>query len=352
MSETLAARDFILDFLRREIIGPSPLPPDVQENGEEILRPQDSPRQRYGAGALFPMKALAPTQDETAEDEQGDHNAASPDSSDILGGPTESDSLGGRDTRPETDDGVNLSNQYLPSAMGLSALVDVPETLRVEISAATYRQGDAPVPPGARPRKGKSWFRQPFTRTIEFRASQLLGSGNKSLERPVVSAEGKPSLVLHALSRPHGRSDRSRLITFTLINRLQVENQAPRNTDCFFQCEFRVLSPDGQACFLSYPERAGSKDDPEELSLQLLHLHKQSFAVGHGCSAEWDEPVDGRTALVRTEVLPVYEVPIKFCSGETRAAFLSRSTGGTRNRDNTNKNHPVHPALARYAAGT
>ena len=61
MSETLATRDFILDFLRKELIGPSPLPPNVQPDGEEILRPQDPPRQRYSAGVLFPMKSRVPS---------------------------------------------------------------------------------------------------------------------------------------------------------------------------------------------------------------------------------------------------------------------------------------------------
>ena len=58
MSETLRARDFIVDFLRRELVGPSPGHPAVQIDGEEILRPQDPPRQRYGAGIPTARRAL------------------------------------------------------------------------------------------------------------------------------------------------------------------------------------------------------------------------------------------------------------------------------------------------------
>ena len=47
-------RDKIIDFLRAELIGPDPIPPDVQDNGEEILI-TDPPRLRYGAGVLFPQ---------------------------------------------------------------------------------------------------------------------------------------------------------------------------------------------------------------------------------------------------------------------------------------------------------
>ncbi len=60
MSETLKARDFIVDFLRKKLVGPSPGHPAVQINGEEILRPQDPPRQRYGAGIL-PMPSKSRT---------------------------------------------------------------------------------------------------------------------------------------------------------------------------------------------------------------------------------------------------------------------------------------------------
>ena len=54
MNEALRAREFIVDFLRKEIVGPSSGYPAVQTNREEILRAQDPPRQRYGAGILFP----------------------------------------------------------------------------------------------------------------------------------------------------------------------------------------------------------------------------------------------------------------------------------------------------------
>ena len=307
MNETLAARDFILDFLRKELVGPSPLPPNVQSNGEEILRPQDPPRQRYGAGVLFPLRSQVPSHDETAEDEESSTDADSPESAGILENPIDTDSQGGSDSTPETDREVNLANQFLPSAMGLSALVDVPDRLRVEVSAATYRQDDTHQSEGGRSGR-KPWLRQPVKHTIEFQATELLGNRNTSLEKPVVEVDGKPALVLHVISRPSERSDRARLITFTLINRLQSENQAPRNSDCFFQCGFGVSDADGQGCFLSYRERPNYTGDAEELSLQLLHLHRQTFAVGHGCAAEWDEPTDGRTTVVRTEVLPTYEV--------------------------------------------
>ncbi len=191
--------------------------------------------------------------------------------------------------------------------MGLSALVELPGKLQVEITAATYQQGDAPKSEGGRAGR-KPWLRQPIRQTVDFHEGELMGDGNVSLEKPVVTVDHEPVLVLHVISRPTKLSAKTRLITFTLVNRQQSENQAPRNVDCFFQCGFQITAADGDRCFLSYPERPNHPGDLEELSLQLLHLHRRTFAVGHGCAAEWEEPIEDRTALVRTEVLPVHEV--------------------------------------------
>ena len=276
MSDTIAARDFILDFLREELIGPSPRPLDVQENGEEILRPQDPPRQRYGAGVLFPVRAYVSTHEQTGEDEANIGEADSPEPAGVLDNSASSHSESTFvDTTPETEQELNLANQYLPSAMGISALVEVPDVLRVDINAATYAQGFAKHSENQR-QDHKSWLRQPIRYSIEFTASELLGRGNVRMEKPVVERDGKSALTLHVVSRPHHQSEDKRLMTFTLINRLISDQFTPGSTDCFFQCAFAVSGSEGESCFLPYPEPPVYKGDHEELSLQLLHLHKQT----------------------------------------------------------------------------
>ena len=49
-------RDRIVEFLRRELVGPDPVDGYRQPNGEEILI-TEPPRNRYGAGILFPQAA-------------------------------------------------------------------------------------------------------------------------------------------------------------------------------------------------------------------------------------------------------------------------------------------------------
>ena len=199
--------------------------------------------------------------------------------------------------------------------MGVSTLLAVPDRLSVRVSAGLYTQQDyrwkshdvsaAPVP-GRR-----AWFRRQVDEHLELTAEELLGEGVVSFERSVFETDSGPALTLHVLSRPHGKSETdggTRLVTFTLINRRQSDTQAPTNQDCFFQCGFHVGEVDGPACFLSYPERPHDPTDPEELSLRLLHRHRPTFAIGHGCAADWADPAGGRTAQVRTETLPGFEV--------------------------------------------
>lgn len=319
MSETLRARDFIVDFLRKELVGPSPGHPAVQIDGEEILRPQDPPRQRYGAGILFPMKAQVISQDETAEGEDVTGDAESPEQDEIVasqdGSETVPVEISPGETPPETDRDVTLANEFLPSAMGLSALVEVPERLLVNVSVGVYENEELKWET-RRDKEGreyfpKAWWRRAIDRSVDLTSAELLGSVSAIVEKPVLEENGKPALVLHVVSRPHPQSEQSggtRLITFTLVNRRLRQNKAPDNSDCFFQCGFSVRDADGKLPFLAYPERSRDPEDPDELSLQLLYLHRQTFAIGHGCAPEWNEPSNGRTARIRTEVLPTYDL--------------------------------------------
>ncbi|MCW5749625.1 MAG: helicase [Alphaproteobacteria bacterium] len=318
MSEALAARAFIVDFLRKELVGPSPSYPAVQIDGQEILRPQDPPRQRYGAGILFPMRSQTLRQDETAEGEEVSGDAESPDPDAIVETPLADEAdveVVPGENPPDTDRDVTLANEFLPSAMGLTALVEVPDQLRIDVSASVYRheelEWEKRKDKDGNEFSPKAWWRRPADRSIDLMSDELLGTETVVFERPVVEENERPVLALHVVSRPFPQSAnpaRTRLVTFTLVNRRVSESKAPDNSACFFQCGFAIREPNGRACFLGYPERPRDAKDDEELSLQLLYIHRKTFAVGHGCAAEWNEPEGDLTTLIRTEVLPTYEV--------------------------------------------
>lgn len=318
MNETRAVREYVVDFLHREIVGPSPGYPAVQINGEEILRPQDPPRQRYGAGILFPSRAKLFSQEETGTAEDAEGDAASPDTDEILDD-TESNGIEGAvgtvEIPPETESEVTLANEFLPSAMGISALVELSDCLRVEVKAASYDHEELHWET-RRDKDGrqyfpKAWWRRPISCQVDLAAGELLGDKTVTVRKPLLDDDGHTTLMLHVVSRAHvgsARPARTRLLTLTLINCRTSESRAPANQECFFQCGFSVGSANEEAKFLPYPERLGADEDKEELSLQLLYLHRRTFAVGHGCAAEWDPPLDGRVTRIRTEVLPTYEL--------------------------------------------
>ena len=333
MPDHVAVRDFLVDHLRRELVGPStgyptadfdgedllrvqhPPPgyPALQLNGEEILRIQDPPRQRYAAGVLFPARSGLSQHDAVARDEDVPPNAQSPEGDRIL---DQSDTASIRsssiDEAADTDHEVTLANQYLPSAMGLSALLDVPPCLKVDISAAVYRKqplASPPKPNGSGQSAPLAWFRVPIASTICLPSGKLLLARTVRLEEPVWVEDGHTVLALHVTSRPYSSGPATRrLVTFALINRRRTEGKTPRNSECFFQCSFSVRGGTREPCFLSYPERPSDLEDPEERSLRLLYRHRRVFAVAHGCAPEWTEDADGTAIEIRTEVIPAYEI--------------------------------------------
>ena len=122
-------RSEIISFLRRELIGPDPGYPAQQLDREEILRPQDPPRLRYSAGVLFPPKAaVALAENATEKETEAEASGVS------EGNEIENEESGLGDKRAdargegevETEQEVNRANEYLPSALGISALVALP----------------------------------------------------------------------------------------------------------------------------------------------------------------------------------------------------------------------------------
>ena len=315
ISSAREVRDYIIEALRRELIGPAPGYPLVQLNGEEILRPQDPPRYRYGAGILFPsgvtFAAAIDAKEEAVDIEEAE--TVGPDGvageADEASGSdqTEIEAVIGEDKTAETDVEVDPTSTFLPSTMGLSFLAEVTGGLVVETSWGTYHKEPVHGYPSYR-RDGSTpelWFRTPGSSSIVLSRQELTTSDRiVRLPRMKLSSEGcEGRLELDVVSRP--RSNGTRLITLTLVNSAKALQGT--NERCFFQCELRV-SPGPGTTVLAYPGRPLSLQDEEERSLALLYRHRPIYAVGHGCSANW--VVEDETVMrLGTETLPVFEQP-------------------------------------------
>ena len=97
-------------------------------------------------------------------------------------------------------------------------------------------------------------------------------------------------------------------MTVALINCHEPATGRADNSKCFFQVELRLRADDHSAPFLEYPDREGESLDPEEDSLRLLYRHRKTYAVGHGCAADWHEVDEGRADMVQSDIIPSYEI--------------------------------------------
>lgn len=313
---SIETRSDIMDFLFRELIGPDPGLPAQQLIQEEILRPQDPPRLRYSAGVLFPPKSSVSVAETATEGETETQLSDLSESGDLQDdehgvGDNRADSRGEGEVSTEQE--VNRANEYLPSALGISAFVRVPDALDVNVFAGFYTKEILPGL-GRTDSHGNwqpHWFRHQIKSSVTILRSELLSRTRFVKQYPVRYQDVDTALYLHVFSRPHlgkRRSENERIITFTLLNNNHSNAQRPRDEDCFFQCALQVEASSGEDCFLEYPDRVDLVQSTEEESSQLLFSHVKTFAVGHGCAANWSTSNETSATRIASESLPAHEI--------------------------------------------
>jgi hypothetical protein len=308
-------RNEILDFIKKELIGPDPIYPHIQSNGEEIIFPI-SPRQRYGAGILFPSPdkngdgAIYSSSDLTTETEEEVLKTNKEDwdeESFQMLSENNSSSIVADDFEEE----IGLANNFLPSAIGFSCFSKIPEDgFTITIQAGVYEVKDYQEPKfNGTLNSRKAYYRSSFDQVLEVEASQVPLTTGKSKQFNLKDPTGKNiDLVLNLRNRSHGsESDNSiHLLTFTLINKHKGAKDNIRNEDCFFQTSFTVRA--NEKCFCPYRSAGSKTDQDDEKSNQLLFRKKKTFAVGHGCSPGWIDNDSDNVDSIRTETVPSYEI--------------------------------------------
>lgn len=255
MSNQLAREDFV-DYLRLQLIGPC--------GGEsEILN--EPPGQRYLMGLLYPQSSSA---DEVFEDDLIDENP----------------SQGGTD---DTEDPIALATQRMPSSVGISFVVTNGTTVSTAVSAARYEKS------------GKSYSR-----------NQLGNSAGLVQSTPQAKGIVKRTRVLDDCAevvevwRPF-REDW--IVTIALVNILQSTGKQFDNEDLLCQVSLSCTANGGN--FKPYPTADRSPKDPEDEEQALLYQHLPTYAIGHGCSAEWIEGSSESVGSVHAEFMPTEVIP-------------------------------------------
>ncbi|MFF5635065.1 helicase-related protein [Streptomyces sp. NPDC012825] len=318
-SEHYRVRDEeILVGLRRELLGPSP---DAEPDDRDEVLARDAPIDRYLAGILYPRPASAAARERRSEDEQEQNglDRAAVDSR-------------ARDEAPDTTDETGAGSRR-PSSMGLTFAVDpaISDTIVIRARAAVYEATDAdgrPVP--ARRAEARTTSDQQ-----EYWRRRVLELPEVRVDVTTPDSDWRKDLdhrsALRVNVRRPNRNTGTVAVTVTLVNTQRVGEHDLQDASSLFQCGLTVRAADGSSAFVERPAPAASHD-PEVATGRLLHRHVPTFAVGHGCAAEWDwtpppigmtDSVPAGVSEVRSEFVPTVEVLLTDSNPEIDSSALS-----------------------------
>ncbi|MFJ9346855.1 helicase-related protein [Streptomyces sp. NPDC101237] len=319
-SEHYRVRDEeLLVGLRRELLGPAPDAPPTDR--DEVLT-QDAPVDRYLAGVLYPRPANAAAEQRIREDE------AEHDGLDIA-------AQRSRDNVEEsgTAQEVGVAGARRPSSMGLTFAVapNISDTIVISARGAVYEPTDAegkPIPARRAESRTTSDQREQWRRKQLSLPDTSVDVNTPHPDKRFPLADGA---ALRVNVRRRDPITGTVTITVTLVNTHQVGERELQDAFCLFQCGLAVRASNGSTAFVDRPASAASHD-PEVATSRLLHRHAPTFAIGHGCAAEWDwtpppigmtDTVPAAVTEVRSEFVPSVEVLLTDSNPEIDSSALS-----------------------------
>ncbi|MQY15797.1 hypothetical protein SRB5_59880 [Streptomyces sp. RB5] len=309
----------ILVGLRRELLGPEP---DAEPEDRDEVLSQDAPIDRYPTGVLYPRPAGAQAAARLREDD-AEHEGL-----DVAPVRTRDDI-----EESGTAQELGVASARRPSSMGLTFAVDpaISGEITVVARAAVYRPTDAEgrlVP--ARRAEARTTLDQQehWRREVLVLPETTLDVATPDPNVRVDLAEG---VALRANVRPPDPAGGTVAVTVTLVNTHKVGERELQDAFSLFQCGLVVRAANGATAFVERPA-PDTADDLDVGTSRLLHRHAPTFAVGHGCAAEWDwtpAPIgmtDARRAgvtEVRSAFVPSVEVLLTDSNPDIDSSSLS-----------------------------
>ncbi|WEG18936.1 helicase-related protein [Alkalihalophilus pseudofirmus] len=331
-------RDELIDKIKQELIGPVKVDKDkmfplkvtqnvVFQNREETYRKYynsqtleeilqvNPPLLQYSAGVLFPFETesdevLTQEKDLTESNDEGEEKFITKDGIKNIETLIErSSSLNFNNKEVDEVENVDLmpqKNDFSPASLALSYYVRLENEnskMNIEINGGSYKNFSISL--ADEKKLNKWWTRETVNLDlIQFSKKDLI---EKSTHTKNISVNGL-TLQLLLFSRNYG--DNKFLITISLTNRTPVTSDTTLEECCLFQSEISLtLSDYIQNQFCPYPStKASTQLDEEENSNRLLYREAQTFALGHGCSANWFKDKDRRyIERISSTFLPEYE---------------------------------------------
>jgi len=359
LEENISNRAWLAARIRAEVVGPDPtgepiIPPCIdnlpdctwsefrtprrQQNGEEVLW-QDPPSKRYGAGILFPAGSHIENSINTGNLEESLEPVYKNPNDAVTNAEEKSLSRDINEPDDTEDYGVSLANAMSPSAIGLSFFADLSTEAKIivielinsyrtspndlhETPSATYRCAKVMVRNDNEQGIEKNiWLREPLLNKdgsipkIEISINEI-----KKQKTVVLSPKPVPgidNLFLIIVSRPwkYGINQNALwLLTASFVNK----NNNVGNSiygGLIVQAGIRVSSKPKAHWIAPYPkiekdQTTSSNDSLSDIKInQILYRKYQTYAIGHGCSADWSTVISDRVSSIWSDVLPSYETP-------------------------------------------
>ena len=277
---------------------------------QEILT-VGSPLTRYGIGVLHGGASTGGSRAITdSAEEDIDLNSIpgiARNEEDPQGPPVQVQGPSLHDEADSDDFDLRDANTFKPSAMAVSFQCRVPSDglLMITVTGAYYESLKVHISGVSKPVVW--WLRRPFKLTGRISSNILIDHTNR-LENVDTTSEGDPPRI-KPMTRVYSRrvpgidDPELRLVTIAVFN----QETLPGASSAFFQMGFTATATNG-LLIESYPLVEPPDRDNEEESINLLYRNKRTYAIGHGCAAEWEGGVEAPVALVRAVALPSYEV--------------------------------------------
>jgi hypothetical protein len=323
------ARTDLVNTLALDLIGPT------QGHSFETELLSETPTSWYLTGYLVPADAG----DDLRVADDGDE--------DIDEVPT----AGGFDDDAPVDRSA-AGNNYLPSSMGLTAIVpDDAESVTVEVDWGDYIEEELPSQPDKpKSKKDFGYRRKAKKSVVTIPLSDIDSNSQKLMDVPdsKVRPGDARGLCLSCVLRPVPHLGAAcKALTVFLVNYRATDTDHSYRS-CAFQAEFSVECPAG---FVGRADLRGTAAchlvDPDNSIADLHYRDVLEYAVGHGCSVNYHK-TDGPNGvhIVRTSWIPGYEVerviPSVMDEVEFRMFTLAGFKSGTELADS------LRPLISRY----
>lgn len=307
-----AVRDTLVEFLRRDLVGPHPdRDPDL---ARERLSADERPSQWYLTGFIAPIEDGAAMGAAEAAEEDADlleEREAEVDDVDAA----EATGAGeGESEAPST------KRRFFPSSIGITVMLPPGvETLEARVTWGDYLP-DPPVPEAilageeeedrtTRSERRVEWQREPRERVVSLRVPAEGVRG-----RAIVPDSAGPcpggglELEIHArlfrYETPDNGTLAARVATVFLVNRRRAGARTYADATYAFQARLALAC---EAGFLPRHDIAGYEADDVDLRIADLHYRDVcDYAVGRNVAADWDRaiPAGAPVTCVWTDPLP------------------------------------------------